>query len=254
MSGRLAGKKAIVTGASNGIGLAIARAFVREGADLLVTAYRHAEGAQQLAAEAAQQGRRVEWLQLACQDEDAVERLFAAADSTLGAADILVNNVGVVIKTSFLEHSREDYERSFQVNSRFPFFATQRFARTNIQRQAGGSVINIASVSAFKAISRLSSYQCSKAALAMLGKSAALELAPHGIRVNTLSPGLTATNGNAHQWRDQPALWRERSKELPLGRTGMPEDMAGAAVFLASEESSWMTGGHIVIDGGDSAI
>lgn len=254
MSGRLAGKKAIVPGGSNGIGLAIARAFVREGADLLVTAYRNAEGARELAREAATQGREVAWIELACQQPDAVEQLFAAADTLLGPADILVNNVGVVAKASFLEHSLHDYEQTFAVNSRFPFFATQRFARAAIARQAGGSVINIASVSAFKAISRLSAYQCSKAALAMLGKSAGLELAPHGIRVNTLSPGLTATNGNAHQWRDQPELWRERTRELPLGRAGVPDDMAGAALFLASDESSWMTGGHIVIDGGDSAI
>lgn len=253
MSDRLAGKKAIVTGGSNGIGLAIARAFVHEGADLLVTAYQHVEGAKPLAMEAARQGRRVEWIRLACQDEDAVEQLFAAADSLLGPADILVNNVGVVAETPFLEHSKEDYDHTFRINSRFPFFTTQRFARANIQRKAGGSVINIASVSAYKAISRLSSYQCSKAALAMLSKSAALELAQYGIRVNTLSPGLTATNGNAHQWRDKPELWRERSKALPLGRTGVPEDMTGAALFLASEESSWMTGAHIVIDGGDSA-
>ncbi len=254
MSERLAGKRAIITGGSNGIGMAIARAFLHEGADLLVTAYQNAAGGQKLVQEAALQGRRVEWIRLACQDDDAVEQLFAAADSLLGPADVLVNNVGVVARTSFLEHSSEDYEYTFRVNSRFPFFATQQFARTNIQRQAPGSVINIASVSAYKAISRLSAYQCSKAALTMLSKSAALELARHRIRVNTLSPGLTATNGNAHQWRDQPDLWRERARELPLGRTGIPEDMVGAALFLASDASSWMTGGHIVIDGGESVI
>lgn len=254
MSGRLEGKKAIVTGGSNGIGLAIARAFVREGADVLVSAYENSEGAEQLEQDAAFQGRRVKWVRLACQNDDAVEQLFTAAEMLLGSVDVLVNNVGVVTKKSFLEHSNEDYEQTFRVNSRFPFFATQRLARENIKRQAGGSVINITSISANKAISRLGAYQCSKAALAMLTKSAALELAPYGIRVNTLSPGLTATNGNAHQWRDNPTLWRERSKELPLGRAGVPEDMAGAAVFLACDESSWMTGGQIVIDGGESTI
>lgn len=254
MTGRLAGKKAIVTGASNGIGLAIARAFVREGADLLVTARSNPEATEELAREAKALGRHVACIQLACQDDDAVERLFEAADSQLGPADILVNNVGTGSRTPFLELPKSEYDLAFKVNMEFPFFATQRFARANVARQAPGSVINVASVSAFKAISRMSAYQSSKAAMAMLTKGAALELAPHGIRVNTLSPGLTATNANASQWRDHPERWQERSKDLPLGRTGVPEDMVGAAIFLASDESSWMTGGHIVIDGGDSVV
>lgn len=254
MSARLAGKRAVVTGGSNGIGLAIAEAFVDEGADVLVTTYHNAGEAQRLVRRAAELGRRVEWIRLACENTTAVDELFEAVEQRFGHADILVNNAGTVAGSSFLTHSDADFDRTFQVNIRFPFFATQRFATAAIAGAASGCVVNIASVSAYKAISRLSAYQCSKAALLMLGKGAAVELAPHGIRVNTLSPGLTATNGNAHQWREDPELWFERGKEIPLGRAGVPRDIAGAAVFLASEESSWMTGGHIVVDGGDSAI
>jgi glucose 1-dehydrogenase len=254
MTGRLAGKKAIITGASNGIGLAIAKAFVREGADLLVTGNTNMAGAYALAEQAKEQGRHVAYIQLACQETSAVEKLFSAADSLLGPADILVNNAACATRSSFLEISEQEYKLTLEVNTAFPFFSTQRFARANVARGAPGNVINVASISAFKAISRMSAYQCSKAALAMLTKSSALELAQYGIRVNTLSPGLTATNANANQWRDNPLLWQERSKDLPLGRTGVPEDLSGAALFLASDESSWMTGGNIVVDGGDSVI
>lgn len=254
MSGRLAGKRAIITGATNGIGHAIARSFLREGADLLITGRTNMQAAAALAEQAAGQGRQVAYIELTCQDKGAVERLFAAADTLLGPADILVNNAAFAGRTGFLDMSVEEYATTLTVNTAFPFFTTQRFARANVARNAPGSVINIASVSAFRAISKMSAYQCSKAALAMLTKSAAYELAPHGIRVNTLSPGLTATAGNAAQWRDDPALWSERGKDLPLGRTGLPDDLSGAALFLASDESSWMTGGHIVVDGGDSVI
>lgn len=254
MSGRLAGKKAIVTGATNGIGHAIAQAFLREGADLLITGRSNMDAATRLAGHAERAGRKVASVQLSCEEPGAVERLFSAAEAAFGAADILVNNVAFATRSAFLELTAQEYETTMKVNSEFPFFALQRFARANVARGTGGSVINVASISAFKAISRMSAYQCSKAALSMLTRGAALELAQYGIRVNTLSPGLTATNANANQWRDNPQLWRERSKDLPLGRTGLPDDLSGAAVFLASDESSWMTGGDIVIDGGDSVI
>lgn len=140
------------------------------------------------------------------------------------------------------------------VNLRFPFFATQAYAARMRGAGIGGSIINISSISATKAISAMAHYQCSKAGLVLLTRSTAYELAPFNIRVNTISPGLTATKANANQWRDKPDLWRERGKDIPLGRPGRPEDLAGAAVFLASDESAWMTGGELVVDGGEAVI
>ncbi|MBB3660989.1 glucose 1-dehydrogenase/3-oxoacyl-[acyl-carrier protein] reductase [Rhizobium sp. BK650] len=249
---KLLGKKAIVTGGGSGIGRAIAEALVVAGADVLITVKSDVESAKVFCELAASQGRTANFMTLSCEDPAAPVELFSRASTLFQQVDILVNNAAFATRTSFIAIKNEEYDLTQAVNARFPFFAIQQFARTNIERGTGGSIINVASVSGYKSTSRMSAYQSSKAALLMLTKSAALELAPYGIRVNALSPGLTATKGNAAQWRDNPEAWAERSKGLPLGRTGKPEDMAGAAVFLASDESGWMTGGNIVIDGGSS--
>lgn len=250
----LSGKSAIVTGGANGIGRAIALALGQAGADVFLTARADAAAAEEVVAALRRLGVRAHYMLLEAADDDAPERLFAEAEAALGPADVLVNNAAVVARTPFLEMDGAEYDRTLGINLRFPFFALQRFAQSLIGRGAGGSAINVSSISAFKAISRLSAYQCSKAALSMLTKGAAYELAPHGIRVNTLSPGLTATKANRDQWQGNPALWAERGKDLPLGRPGVPEDFAGAAVFLASGASGWMTGADVVVDGGDAAI
>ena len=251
---RLAGKRAIVTGGASGIGRAIAEAFAGEGADVFLTTAMDEVAAGAVCARLADAGRQAGYMVLDAEEPDAVERLFDSAERRFGPADILVNNAATAARTPFLEMSRAEYHRTLNVNLSFPFFTIQRFARALIAAGMPGSVINIASISAVKAISKLSAYQCSKAGLVMLSRGAAYELAAHRIRVNTLSPGLTATKANADQWRDNPEVWAERGRHLPLGRAGWPEDMAGAAVFLASDESAWMTGGEIVVDGGDSVI
>lgn len=251
---RLDGKRCLVTGGANGIGRAIAEAFAAEGGDVFITSRADPAAAGAVCAGIAARGRQTGFLVMEAQTPDAVDSLFAAAEACLGPIDVLVNNAATAARTPFLEMGEAEYDRTMTVNLRFPFFTTQRFARTCVADGRPGSVINVASVSAAKAISRLSAYQCSKAGLVMLTRGAAYELAPWGVRVNTLSPGLTATKGNADQWRDNPALWRERGRDLPLGRAGTPADMAGAAVFLACDESAWMTGGEIVVDGGDSVI
>ncbi len=250
---RLEGKNAIITGASSGIGRAIAQAFLREGADLLVTAKENTDALDTLREEAKAAGRRLHAIRLACEHPSAVDELFTTAVSTLGHIDILVNNAAFASRSPFLETSFAEYEAIQAANARFPFFAVQRFANLIKERKSGGSVINIASVSGYRATSKMSAYQSSKAALIMFTKSASVELAPHGIRVNTISPGLTETRANSPQWRDAPEVWAERSKNIPLGRAGRPSDFGGAAVLLASDEAAWITGANIVIDGGLSA-
>jgi len=253
MEGRLKGKRALITGASTGIGRAIAEAFIAQGADVFITARTDEAGARAVIEIAERLEQRASFM-LMDAESCSVNALFEKAHADIGPIDILVNNPAFITRTPFLELSGDEYERTLAVNLRFPFFATQRFAKNCIARKQGGSIINISSVSAFKAVSRMSAYQASKAALSMLTRSCALELAPYGIRVNTLSPGLTATNGNANQWRDAPELWQNRKKEIPMQRAGIPSDMTGAAILLASDESSWMTGADLVIDGGHSCI
>ncbi|MEG0861727.1 MAG: SDR family oxidoreductase [Pseudomonas sp.] len=251
--GRLKGKRALITGASNGIGRAIAESFIAEGADIFVTAYTDTRSIEALVAAAHDSGRRAESARVDLAEAD-VDTLFDQAHDALGGLDVLVNGPAFVSRTPFLHFSEQEYQRTLAVNLQFPFFAIQRFARDCIAQGRHGSIINLSSVSAFRAVSRMAAYQASKAGLSMLTRSCALELAVHGIRVNTLSPGLTATQGNADQWRDAPDVWQARKKDIPLQRCGMPADMVGAAILLASDESAWMTGADLVIDGGLSCI
>ena len=252
--GRLTGQRAIVTGGANGIGRAIATAFAREGCDVFFTALSDEAAARSTLTELRAHGVRADYMLLDGADPGGVPRLMAAVTETLGLADVLVNNAATTTRNAFLELTSEEYDRVMTVNLRFPFFATQAFAARLCAAGKPGSVINVSSISATKAVSAMAHYQCSKAGLSMLTRGAAYELAPFGIRVNTISPGLTATNANAAHWRDDPELWRERGKDIPLGRPGRPEDLAGAAVFLASAESAWMTGGDMVVDGGQAAV
>jgi NAD(P)-dependent dehydrogenase (short-subunit alcohol dehydrogenase family) len=251
---RLKDKNAIVTGASHGIGRAIALAFAGEGANLFVTFKSDEAAARDLVRELEHRGSQAHAERIDCTSVQSAGALVDAAERFLGRIDVLVNNVGVTTRTPFMDVTMDEYNYVLDVNLKFPFFLSQRVARHMVAHEIRGSIINVSSISAYKAISKMAHYQCSKAGLSMLTKSIAYELAPLGIRANTLSPGLTATNGNRNQWHDDPELWRERGKDIPLGRAGLPTDHAAAAILLASDEASWLTGCDLVIDGGESAI
>ncbi len=266
---RLAGKRAVVTGGANGIGAGIVEAFVREGARVFFTSRSDEEASRDLQtkisaldlakdlggenASSDENEAKTEFALLDNADFESVQSLLDSSIKFLGSIDILVNNAATMSRTLFLDLSREEYERIMDVNLRFPFFATQSFAKHMISKGKGGSIINISSVSSYRAVSKMAHYQSSKAGLSMLTKSAAYELGEHSIRVNTISPGLTATKANRNQWEGDPELWAQRSGGIPLGRPGIAQDHASAAVFLASDESVWMSGGDLVIDGGWAA-
>lgn len=251
---RLAGKKAIVTGGSRGIGRAIALGFAREGADLVVT-YAHDEAA---ASAVVDQILALGRVGLAVRADLAVREEIAAlverAVAALGRVDVLVNNAGLLTRRPFLEVPPEELDRVIDVDLKGPFLLGQAVARQMVRQGGGGSIINITSISAARAYPGLAHYQCAKAGVFMLTRGMALELAPYGIRVNAIAPGLTATDINRQQREEQPEVWRQRAARIPLGRAGVPEDHVGAAVFLASDESSWVTGATLVIDGGQTVL
>lgn len=247
--GRLEGKRAVITGGSNGIGRAIVEAFIAEGAAVFFTAHTDREAAEAVVRGAERGGTRPVFTMLEAAEVGSAIRLRDEAVASMGGLDILVNNAATITRTPFFDVTIEQYTRILDVNLRFPFFATQAIAQYMREVGIRGSIINISSVSATSAVSRMTHYQCSKAGLEMLTRGAAYELAEYGIRVNTISPGLTATRANRDQWRDHPEVWRSRAEHIPLG-PGKPTDHAGAAVFLASDESSWVTGANIRVDGG----
>ncbi|WP_063906186.1 SDR family NAD(P)-dependent oxidoreductase [Burkholderia ubonensis] len=253
---RLEGKRILITGGSRGIGKAMVRGFVRHGAAVAFTYRTEERLALELVDEMNREGHAVSCFRLDCAESGSAQATFDSAVGLLGSIDVLVNNVGMTTRSAFVEITAEELGLVFSNNFFFPFALTQIFARHWLStRNSAGcnkSVINISSLSSERAVSRIAHYQCSKAALSMLTKSAAYELADSGIRVNTISPGLTATEGNADQRDRNPELWVRRVSHIPLSRAATPEDHVGAAIFLASDESRWMTGSSITIDGGQS--
>jgi NAD(P)-dependent dehydrogenase (short-subunit alcohol dehydrogenase family) len=247
---RLLGKKAIVTGANRGIGKAIAVGFSKEGAEVVIGYCTDKEAALATLEEISALGVKATAIQVDMSHSESVAQFFLESIKFLGDVDILVNNAGIVSFSPFLEATESDLDHVMDVNLKGPFLLLQHFAKYLKSLGHGGSAINVSSISANMSVPNLAAYQCSKAALSMLTKGAALELASIGIRVNTLAPGLIATDLNRFLWEGDAAGWEQLSKAIPLGRTGLPEDQMGAAIFLASDESSWMTGSSLTVDGG----
>jgi NAD(P)-dependent dehydrogenase (short-subunit alcohol dehydrogenase family) len=243
---------ALVTGGGRGIGRAIALGLAREGADVAITYTQHEADAKAVAAQVRALGSTGIALRADVALRTDVERLVERTAQELGRIDILVNNAGVVTRRPFLELPEDELDRVLAVDLKGPILLGQAVARQMVAQGRGGSIINVTSISAERAFSNLVHYQCAKAGLMMLTKGMALELASHGIRVNAVSPGLTATDINREQRERQPELWKERAARLPLGRPGRPEDHVGAVIFLASDESAWTTGATIVVDGGQT--
>ncbi|HEV2567138.1 SDR family oxidoreductase [Sphingomonas sp.] len=238
--GRLTGKRAVITGAANGIGRAIAERFAAEGASLLL--------ADIAAAELEALTRR---LGQCCVTADVstssgLDAIFDAVEREWGRLDILVNNAGVTHAATLDELREEDFDRVFAINLKAALFGTQRAARLMGE---GGAVINMSSVNAVLAIPNQIPYVVSKGALKQLTNVTALALAPRGIRVNAIGPGTILTDMARGIMTDKAAEERILSR-TPLGRTGTPEEVAAVALFLASDESSYITGQTIYPDGG----
>ncbi len=247
--GRLAGRIALVTGASSGIGEAIALGFAREGADVIVHYRTRKMEAEEIAEEIRGMGRRAHAVQADIVNAAQVNRMMEEA-ATLGPLSIVVCNAGAHRRVPFLEIDEAMWDWVLDTDLKGPFLVGQAAARQMVQ-SGGGSIIATSSVSAHSAQPELVHYQAAKAGVAMLVRGMALELAPHSIRVNAIAPGLVETNLTTRIFQT-PDVLASRVRRIPLGRAGQPEDMIGAAIFLASDDSAWMTGTTVTVDGGFS--
>lgn len=247
----LEGKTVIVTGASRGIGRAIALGAAQAGADVALVA-RSADALARLRAEIEATGRRALTLPCDVTDRDAVRRMVEEAVAGLGHVDALVNNAGgTSFMTPFTELRFDGWEKVMRLNVESIVHVTQALAPHLLQRRAG-SIINVASVAGLGGTPALTPYGAAKAAVVSLTRSLAMEWGHVGVRVNALCPGWTATDLNRSLWENEETS-AGMMAGVPLGRWARPEEMVGAAVYLASDASSYVTGQTLVVDGGLTA-
>jgi NAD(P)-dependent dehydrogenase (short-subunit alcohol dehydrogenase family) len=249
MSGRVAGKAALVTGAGSGIGRATAVTLAREGACVVVTDIDAPSG-QETAAIISQAGGQAFFHRADVVSSDDVQALMAAVSEAFGRLDILHNNAGVAVRHPVAEQDEEGWDHCFSVNLK-GLFLCSKYAIPHM-RQHGGSIIHTASVTGIVGVRNRAAYSATKGAIVILTRNMALDYARYHIRVNCVCPGFTRTALIGRLLEDS-----ERTRRLtemhPLGRLGMPEDIANAVLFLASDEASWITGHALVVDGGFSA-
>ena len=246
---RLSGKTAVVTGSSQGIGRGIVERFAREGADVVINYHHNAADAQAVLAEVEKAGRRGLTVQADVSTTAGVRRLIDTAVDHFGALDILVNNAGVEVNAPFWEVTEEDYDRVLNVNLKGVFFATQAVVNHARQTNRPARIINISSVHEELPFPNFTAYCASKGGVKMLTRNLAVELGPFGITVNAIAPGAIETPINTKLLND-PAKLNALLTQIPLNRLGQPADVAGVAVFLASDDAAYVTGSTYFVDGG----
>jgi len=245
---KLAGKVALVTGASKGIGAAIARHLGAEGASVVVNYSSSKAGADKVvAAITARDGKAIAVQGDVAKKTD-IDRLFAETKKAFGRLDILVNNAGIYEFSPLESLTEEHFHKQFNLNVLGLILTSQ--AAVKLFDSAGGSIINISSLVSTLAFPNASVYSGTKGAVDAITRSLASELGPRKIRVNAIRPGMVATEGTHAAGIEDSDMQKQTLAKTPLGRLGQPDDIAGTAVFLASADSSWITGETFVISGG----
>ena len=246
---RLAGKSALVTGSSQGIGAAVAERLAQEGADVVVNYHSHPEGADEVVQRIRALGRTSMSIGADLSHIGQIQCLVQESVRALGKLDILVNNAGVEKNADFLAVTEADYDLIMNVNLKGVFFATQAFVRHLMETRRPGRIINMSSVHEELPFPHFAPYCMSKGGVKMMTRDLAIELAPLGITINSIAPGAIETPINSKLLHD-PAKLKALLDNIPLRRLGKPEEVAGIAAFMASSDADYITGSTVFADGG----
>ncbi|MDQ6831771.1 MAG: SDR family oxidoreductase [Chloroflexota bacterium] len=250
MTGRLANKVAIVTGSDSGIGRAIAIRFAQEGAAVTINYHSNAQNAGEVKEQIEKDGGKATVIQGDVSTAADVQKMIEGTVQAFGGLDILVNNAGIEFPhPSFLDVAEQEWDLVLGVNLKGPFLCTQAAVRQMQKTGKGGRIVNISSVHEDIPMPGNSPYCAAKGGLRMLMRTLCDELAPHKITINNIGPGAIATPINKGTLAD-PKKVKALDAGIPLGRVGQPEEVAGLAVYLASDEAAYVTGASYFIDGG----
>lgn len=244
------GKKVIITGASSGIGKEIASYFLDLEADVAISYRNNIDSAESLVDKKKLTTQKFKAFQVDFLDNIQIEKFTHEAINYLGGVDILINNAGMLCREKFFELTPKKIEHVFQINTIAPFYLAQQCALYMKDHGILGSIINISSIAGTTTLPKGIGYASSKAAMNKWTKNAALDLAAHKIRVNAIAPGVIQAGMNEKTSETDPELWAYYQKIIPLRRTGQPRDVIEMVLFLASENSSWITGKVFEVDGG----
>jgi NAD(P)-dependent dehydrogenase (short-subunit alcohol dehydrogenase family) len=254
-SGRLAGKRALVTGAAAGLGKAIAHRFAEEGARVVVVDIQE-QASHQVVESIRQQGGEAHAVVGDVGSSSQVERIVSATHSLLEGIDILVNNAGVIpSRETVVDTREEDWDKTLRVNAKGVFLMS-RSVIPGMIRQGGGAIVNMSSVAGLVGLPIRPAYGASKGAVSILTRQMAVDFGKYNVRVNAINPSFVITDINREMFRrlkEDAAAWTEMIQQHPLGRLGEPGDVADAAVYLASDEARWVTGVLLPVDGGFTA-
>jgi len=247
--GRFTGKTAIITGSTSGIGKGIAHRLASEGANVVINSYREQEDIDQILSDVTSAGGEAFFVRADLGKVEEIHDLFEQAVQRFGQIDVLVNNAGIQIRSPLLDVTESDFDRVISVNMKGYYFAAQTYVRFALKHGHKGAIVNISSVHEIIPFPNFDSYAMSKGGVMMMMKNLAIELALVGIRVNNVAPGAINTDIN-DALNENPDLKEKLFTNISMGRMGTVEEVAAVVAFLASDESSYVTGSTYTVDGG----